>query len=499
MSLTLAAVFSDGMVLQRDKPIPIWGTAEPRATVTISWRTTTLSCLADETGRWMLMLPATGAGGPYELTVTCSEEKLYRGCVYVGEVWLAGGQSNMELPLRDSERGADAVRESKNPYLHFYAPARVTTVKEAEQLEQSADAPAWKKYCACTSGEFSAVAYYAGQTLSEHLPGIHIGILQCCWGGTYANCWLPISELQAFSEGRRQLAAYEARCLSDEDYDRAWNDYMKSVDAYNATVEARRRAEPTVTWQTLHADYGEPPWPPPAGRTAYQHPGNLYDAMLSRLMPYALRGFWWYQGEQDEEFCEDYHALLTRLICRWRQDWNDERLPFLLCQLPMYISVEAETDPMRWPVLRKAQADTAQELQNVEMAVLADCGEFDNIHPIDKKTPGERLGLLALETMYGQSVVGRSPTCVDARRDGDAVLLRFTHTGGGLRLTDGGFQLAGADDAFHEAEAEILTLDTVRVSGVPEPKTVRYAWYSYGSAGLHGGTGLAAAPFEITL
>ena len=261
--------------------------------------------------------------------------------------------------------------------------------------------------------------------------------------------------------------------------------------------------EPDVTWEVLNEECGLYPWPPPAGRTGFQRPGNLYDAMLSRVKPYALRGFWYYQGEQDEEWPEDYYALLTNLIHRWRQDWEDDKKPFLLVQLPMFIS-KADSlagDPMRWPVLREAQASAARTLPGVEMAVTADCGEFDNIHPIDKRTPGVRLGLLALEAVYQLPVAGRPPVCRKVWREGPAAMLRLDHTGGGLRLTDGGFQLAGRDGVFRAAEARIVSEDTVRVSvpGIDAPAAVRYAWYSYGPAGLYGDTGLAAAPLNEIL
>lgn len=221
--------------------------------------------------------------------------------------------------------------------------------------------------------------------------------------------------------------------------------------------------------------------------------------MLCRLCPYGLRGFWYYQGEQDEEWPEDYFDLLSALIHRWRRDWGGEALPFLLIQLPMYGSTEETASPMSWPLLRKAQSDAAERIPRVELAVLADCGEFDNIHPIDKKTPGTRLGLLALEGVYHLPITGRPPVCAEARREGNAVLLRFDHTGGGLRLSGGGFQLAGPDGVFHEGTAELTGSDTVRLTGVPDPQMVRYAWFSYGLAELHGGTGLAAAPFEKRL
>lgn len=479
MKLTLAALFGDGMVLQRDTSIPFWGTAPAGKTVTVSLSGLTAGTRAGADGRWRIDLPPLPAGGPYVLAVSCGRETLRRTGVYLGEVWLAGGQSNMELPLSRSENGEEAVRNSENPRLHVCTIPRATQ-EPPEELSWTAVGPA-------SAGELSAVAYYAGRTLTEYLPDVHVGVIVCCWGATYAHCWISREALLEFPEGAKRVRDYDERIGDKPDavFQREQADYQKALDVWNACPE------------------GPYPWPPPAGRASFHCPGNLYRAMVKPLAPYALRGFWYYQGEQDEEWPQDYYALLTRLIRLWRRDWEDEEKPFLLVQLPMYISKEdaASGDPMRWPILRKAQADAARDLPGVEIAVLADCGEFDNIHPTDKRTPGTRLGLLALEAVYRQPAAGRSPVCTSARREGGAVLLRFAHTGGGLTLTGGGFQLAGADGVFFEADAEVTASDTVRVSapGVSAPETVRYAWYSYGPAGLHGGTGLAAAPLEIHL
>lgn len=456
-TLTLAAVFSDGCVLQREKPVPIWGTARAGETVAVALDGSAVSARAGEDGTWSAVLPAAPAGGPWTLTVSCGEWTLRRERVFRGEVWLAGGQSNMELALADARNGAGDIAQSANPYLHYYQPTKAPTTEEAKALEPSL--PGWQAVGPDTAGALSAVAYHAARTLSEYLPGIHIGILVCCWGGTYAHCWLPREELQTFPAGRRRLAWYDARAggKSDEEFRREAARYQRQVDGWNRRVSDYREAHPGAPWEAVNRDCGRYPWPPPAGRTGFQRPGNLYGAMLRRLCPYALHGFWYYQGEQDEEWPEDYFPLLTALIRRWRRDWGDAKLPFLLVQLPMYISAEETADPMRWPILRKAQADAA-ELPGVELAVLADCGEFDNIHPADKTTPGVRLGLLALESVYHQGVTGRPPVCVEARREGETVLLRFAHSGGGLRLTGGGFQMAGRDGIFRAPEPRSLAL-----------------------------------------
>lgn len=498
MELQAAAVFSSDMVLQRDCPVPLWGRAVPGAGVTavLAPGGAAAAATAGPDGCWRLTMPPHPAGGPYTLTLQSGDETLVFAGVYYGEVWLAGGQSNMELPLAGSRDGEAVLAACTDARLHFYATPKVTTVQAAE-----AAASRWQVVRPDTAADLSAVAYYAARELAAALD-VHIGILECFWGGTYAHCWLPRDLLAACPEGRRRLAWYDARVgdKTDEQFDAECAAYQAEVDAWNGRIAARRAAEPDVSWTVLNADCGLYPWPPPAGRTGFQRPGNLYESMLRCICPYAVRGFWYYQGEQDEEWPADYQAELTLLVRRWRADWGDTgaRLPFLLVQLPMYATGAGENS---WPTLRAAQAAVADREPNAGLAVLADLGEADNIHPVDKEPAGRRLALLALETVYGLPVAGRSPQLREARASAKGALLRFAHTGGGLTLAPGdtGFALAGADGVFCPAAAE-TSGDTVtlRADGVPQPTQVQYAWYNYGPAALHGGTGLAARPFGPT-
>lgn len=228
------------------------------------------------------------------------------------------------------------------------------------------------------------------------------------------------------------------------------------VTAEGTADAARRAVEPDVSWTVLNEECGLYPWPPPAGRTGYQRPGNLYESMLRRVCPYALRGFWYYQGEQDEEWPADYENELTCLVRRWRADWQDKdgRLPFLLVQLPMYATGVGDES---WPTLRAAQAAVAGREPNAGLVVLADLGEADNIHPVDKEPVGRRLALLALQTVYGLPVAGRAPRLIQADGAGEKAVLRFVDTGGGLHLQEGpsGFELAGADGVFAPASATV--------------------------------------------
>ena len=203
MKLRLAAVFGDGMVLQRDVPVPVWGTAPAGTEVTVELDGVSAQVRTGQDGRWLAHLPAAPAGGPYLLSVSGGGEALRREQVYRGEVWLAGGQSNMEMPLERSQNGEQAVRDSGNPYLHFCTVPR-TAWEAPEELFWHTAGPE-------TAGGLSAVAYYAGRTLTEHLRGVHVGVIVCCWGATYAHCWTSRYALERFPEGRTRIDSYEAR------------------------------------------------------------------------------------------------------------------------------------------------------------------------------------------------------------------------------------------------------------------------------------------------
>lgn len=498
MKLQAAAVFSSDMVLQREAAVPVWGTAAPGAVVTFRLtpgglfaRTT-----ADPDGCWTLTLPPQPAGGPFTATLQSGDDAQTFTGVYFGEVWLAGGQSNMELPLSGSRDGEAVLAACHDELLHFYETPKVTTVEAAEAAPSR-----WQIVGPATAANLSAVAYYAARELA-HALHVHVGILECFWGGTYAHCWLPRDLLETFPEGKRRLSWYDARVgnKTDAEFDAELAAYQAEVDSWNARIAARRAADPDVSWTVLNEECGLYPWPPPAGNTGFQRPGNLYESMLRRVCPYALRGFWYYQGEQDEEWPQDYETELTCLVRRWRADWGDTsaRLPFLLVQLPMYATGAGENS---WPALRAAQAAVADREPNAGLVVLADLGEADNIHPVDKEPVGRRLALLALDTVYGRPVDGQSPCLAQACARGESAVLRFARCGGGLALGPGpsGFALAGADGVFRPAAAVVRGDSvTLRAVGVPRPCQVCYAWYNYGPARLYGGTGLPAVPFGAT-
>ncbi len=501
--LTLAAIFSDDMVLQRDKPIPVWGKGEAGRRVTVTLGGEMASAAAGRDGQWRVTLGPLSAGAPLTMTVSDGAETLERRNARLGEVWLAGGQSNMEMALRDCKGGKKEMAASAGKNVFFYNVPRCAVTGEA--LEQMEAESRWLPCTPETAGDMSAVAWFFACQIAE-TQNVPVGIIDCYWGGTSVSCWMSRKQLERTAAGERYLTDYAALVggKTDEQYEAEMVEYDRQWQAWNDRVEARRAADPKVTWETLNRECGICPWPQPAGNASPFRPAGLYYTMLQPVCPYALRGFLYYQGEEDSTLhFRTYSEMMTLLIDQWRTDWEDDLLPFLFVQLPMYISreeYEAHQDDGHWSYLREEQRKVSRTVANTALAVLTDCGEFDNIHPLDKKTVGDRLALQARRKVYGEPVAADGPSPQSVRRLDSGLEIRFRDTEGSLQIkgdTLEGFELAGEDGIYYPARGTVgLNRVKVRSEQVPEPKTVRYAWFRFGPANLYNAAGLPAAPFR---
>lgn len=555
-----AAIFSHRCVLQRRAPIPIFGTGAPGRTVVVQLTagespdllrsangdatdslivTTTIG----DDGRWCAYLPALEAGDGYQLTIRDhGDVTLVYQHVAIGEVWLAAGQSNIELELRNADDAARTVADSADPLLRFFNTPKSGHV-DADLL-RAEDASAWLACGPETSGTMSAVAYWFAHRLRQTLGArVPVGIVDCYVGGTSISCWLDEPALRSLPAGRGYLERYHAQVDGKTlpQMHRETDEWQRRFDAWNAAIAQAQAAEPGISWDTLNARYGECPWPPPMTTFSQYHPTGPFHAMVERVAPYALAGVLWYQGEEDEPYCGEYRAMLGLLIERWRNLWGAP-LPFMVAQLPQWIAKAdhcESIDRMLWPVIREAQWDASQTIPGVSTAVLMDCGEFNNIHPTDKRTPGERLADLALARVYDVTAARRQEAPTDAameplevdgplvsgavradpHADAGTVRLRFAHadglrfhgtTPGGSDPADdsptsrtaanSGFAMAGADGAFHQASAAIAAdapdCVDLRCPDVPHPIHARYGWFSWGPAPLVNAAGLPAVPFR---
>ena len=495
-----AAVFSDNMVLQREKNISVWGEADNGAAVTAELNGKKAECTAND-GKWSLILPPMPAGGPYELHIVCrtdSEESVIFRNVMIGEVWLCGGQSNMELELQNAKNGKAVLAELTNDMpVRFYYTNKVGTVKAAEEAERDS---CWGMCDSEGSKAWSAVGFFFARKLAKEL-GVTVGLIGCNWGGTSGSAWVDRKTLDINKELNSYLEEYdkaiEGKSVQEQekeyadylDYDKAWNE--KSQEVY--------KKEPDASWDKVQELCGENKWPGPINCVNPYRPAGLFETMLSRVCPYTLRGFLYYQGESDDHKPNTYYTLLTSLISLWRNIWNDEKLPFIIVQLPMF-KYKNDPDYKHWCLIREAQMRAFQTVKNTGIAVITDCGELDNIHPTDKLPVGERLCLQAQKLAYGMNVKAFGPIYSSYEYINGGIKLSFEYAENGFNVKDEepiGFEIAGEDKKFYPAKAEI-TGNTIFISSekVSAPVYARYCWVNYGEVNIYNETGIPLAPFR---
>ncbi len=484
--VTLPAVFSDHMVLQRDKPVPVRGFAKPHERVQVSIAGATATAVADGAGRFVAALPALPAGGPHDLVVRGSNTVTVSD-VLIGEVWLCSGQSNMAMTVAGC-RDAEAEKAAADfPRIRMFTVKRATAATPQQDVEG-----AWAVCSPQTVGGFSAVGYFFGREIHRELD-VPVGLVHTSVGGTVAEAWTP----------EEAIAAEPALTVLD----RRWRDRIAKFDPKAAEAEYRKAR---AKWEKEAAEdrrHGRKPpaepKPPADPRADITCPGSLWRGMVDPLVPYGLRGFIWYQGESNAGRAKQYRTLFPTLIRAWRTRWDDPGLPFYFVQLANYGKVAPSGGPSAWAELREAQTETLWSVPNTGMAVTIDIGEPADIHPKNKQEVGRRLALWALAGEYGRgrSIARSGPLFSELRVEGPEAVVSFHHAAG-LRTSDGappaGFAVAGRDFVFVPAQARIDG-DTVRVSSpaVPHPTAVRYAWADApDAANLVNGAGLPASPFR---
>ncbi len=463
-SVTLASVFGDNMVLQRGKPVPVWGKTIPVTTVTVTFARQTKTVTADQDGRWTVTLdPMPASTEPRELTVQSplDNRRTTVTGVLVGDVWVCAGQSNMETSLAASDNGAAEVARADHPLLRFF---RVPH-KSAETPQNDCNGT-WSICSPSTAGDCFGVSYYFAQHLREH-HGVPIGLYNTAWSGACGETWIPLDSLKNHPLLNRRVAE--------------WEQYKRD---YPARVEAAKNT---------------PPLKDPNGPE--QSLGRLYNGMLHPLIPCAIRGILFYQGENNVLDTETYKVILPFLIREWRRLWNAEPvdLPFLYVQIANFGPIQTEPEDTMWARLRESQMAGLSE-PHTAIVTAIDIG--GNFHPGNKKDVGIRLALAARANVYGdKSLVWSGPMVKTVSFNGRSVTLTFEHAGSGLiaRNTDNlqGFSLAGPDRRFTWADA-VITGNTVTVSApaLSNPVALRYAWGTNPIGNLCNAEGLPAFPYR---
>ncbi|OAM91657.1 sialate O-acetylesterase [Termitidicoccus mucosus] len=480
-----APLFTDHAVLQREKLVPVWGTASVRERITVSFAGHVVATTADADGRWRVDLPALEASAePRDLVIAGATERLSLHDILVGEVWLASGQSNMEWWLKWTFDADLEIRASGNFPL----------IREFKVDHTVADTPAttvrgqWKPNGPDTSGNFSAVAYYFARDLALHLR-VPVGIVCSAWGGTELECWTPESAILSSKYSKTIKARWESTIVKFPDYGAAIAKYEKDLALWRTARDAAL---------ATRKDFSDPKPIEPVGPGHRLTPSGLYNGMIAPLIPYAWRGVIWYQGESNAGRGDEYKELFPLMISAWRNSFGQDNIPFFWIQIPSFGG--GDSNGTVWASLREAQAH-ALSLPATGQAVTLDIGSVTDVHPRNKLPVGRRLVRLALHRAYGFDVLDRGPVVASTVREGDSYQVRFDNVSKGLQTPYadlGGFELAGADRVFHPAKAKIEGTGTVILSSskVSDPVAVRYAWRNAPNAGLFNMDGLPAEPFR---
>jgi sialate O-acetylesterase len=478
--IRLPGVFSDHAVLQRDRPVRVWGTALPGEVISVQFHAQSATTVTDEIGEWEAWLRPEPAGGPYTLGISGSQSsRLKKKDLLVGDVWIASGQSNMNMPLKGFNAGMlikDGEKEiaaADHPRIRMLIQKKATSNVPQYQSDNT-----WTECTPDTAPNFSAVAYFFGREISKR-EDVPVGLIDITWGSTPAHSWISPTGI---SEANLTSVVADAGAIAQ---DQARADRIRAL--YKEEDDANKReGKPIEIHPAIPNDH--------AGSWM---PGTLFNAMISPYTRYAIKGVIWYQGETDAAPVRSayYQRVFSTLIQDWRRHWAQDDFPFLFVQISSFHST-----PELWAQVRDAQRRTLS-LVNTGMAVSLDVGVENNIHPPNKQTVAARLAANALHIAYGEAVEFSSPLFLQTSVEQNSIRCWFTHADGlntqGSSLGD--FEVAGEDGRFVPAVAHIEKIgsyDTIIASApsISAPRFLRYGWngvvthFVYNRAGFPLGT-----------
>lgn len=517
------SLFTDGVVLQRDAMLPVWGTASPGEEVTVEFSGQKKTAKTDEKGFWIVKFdPVHASFSPLDISISAGGATTKVTNVLVGDVFLASGQSNMDSPLFAAHNAQEVLPQATDDQLRFFKVAKQTAAEP--QIEVKGQ---WKSSDPTNAKDFSAVAYFFARDVRAN-QNVPVGVVSGAWGGTPIETWMSLDSIKAPPALTNVIAKWDkaledyAKLKADpklvSDYEAKLDQWKKEVypsfteatKAYNADKAAGKPVgeKPKPAWE-------EPINPDPMGIPSPSRrpstPSVSFNAMIAPLSPLALKGVLWYQGEANAGRGLEYRTLFPRLIQGWRKQWGTD-FPFLFVQLPMNGKDPVPVAKDGEPYLREAQFMTLSEPKTA-MAITIDVGDPNNVHPGDKLDVGKRLYLLARRDIYGEKIDASGPLYQGFKVEGDKIRLSFKETAKGLKPgqapwcakgveplpTDKliGFVISGSDMNWVEADAVIDGNDVIVSSkSVPNPVAVRYGWAHSPRCNLYNSEGLPASTFR---
>jgi sialate O-acetylesterase len=481
----LPALFSDHAVLQRDRPVPVWGWASPGEKIKVKLPNQEQTAVTDAAGRWQVMLKPMAAGGGFDMTVE-GKNQIVLHDLQIGDVWLCAGQSNMEWNVADS-RDADLEIPASN-----YDNIRLITVATQGSQKPLQDFQGhWDVCNAKTVPQFSAVGYYFGRDMLQNVK-VPIGLIDVSWGGSACEAWVRRDLLEG-NPLYQPILERSDKALAGFDEKKARAEFAQRLTQWQAkAADARRRGAPEPP--------DKPVWNNP--NLDQYSPGNLYNGRIKPVMPYAIRGVIWYQGETNVGRAYQYRELFPLMIKNWRDDWGQGDFAFYWVQLADFLPERNQPGDSAWAELREAQTMTLERLPHTGQAVTIDLGEADNVHPKNKQAVGRRLARQALAQTFHQTVMHDSPRYKSMYKQGGSILIRLRDVHGKLKTVDNkpvtGFAIASANRKWVWADATIVGDSEVEVhsDAVRDPFAVRYAWADNPVCNLIDSAGLPVTPFR---
>ncbi len=523
----VAAIFSDNMVLQRNKAIAVFGEGVDGSIVRviIKYVEDNVEKQAEvrtevKDGKWILYLPKMKENKGCTLLVSSEENEKRFENIAIGEVWLCGGQSNMEFELQNIIGGKEYL-ENDNPDVRFYYTPKLSYMDEEFYVNE--EKSTWELFDKNTAKRWSGIGYLYGKKLSKEL-GVTVGLVGCNWGGTSASAWISEEYLRADEDTNTYLTDYAVTTegKTEEQMVKEYDDYLIFEAEWNKKCDHLYATVPEISWDEVQERIGVCQWPGPMGCKNPFRPSGLYKTMLNRITPYTMQGFIYYQGESDDHKPSYYYKLFKLLIKQWRADWMDADMPFLFVQLTGH-QYAVDDDPKHWCIIREAQAKVAENVENTGMAVIIDVGAFCDIHPKDKLPVADRLYRQAMHKVYGKMTdeEAESPVYDSCIIEENKIIVSFKYEKSGLIVKKEavgvviedemfisdknhiiGFEIAGEDNVYYTAKARLIENDKTKVvvwcEKVASPVAVRYLWCNYPVRGvnLYGSNGLPVAPFR---
>ncbi|MFP8894250.1 sialate O-acetylesterase [Chryseobacterium sp. EZn1] len=606
----LPALVSDGMILQRNQDLKIWGYADAGEKITIKFITKTYNATADQRGNWSLMIPKLNAGGPYTMMIN----EITLKDILIGDVWVASGQSNMELPMRRlTPLYENEIKNANNQNIRFFTVPQKYNFKAPQN---DLDGGKWESANPQTILDFSGVAYFFAKELNEKNK-VPVGIIHTSLGGSPVQAWMDEKSLKKYPEYLAEAEKWknddliqstesQERSLSkawyaeldqsdigfnqqwekDNANDSGWKTMMvpgswedqegpfegsvwfrkeiilpKGVDQKTAFLNLGRIKDADITYingiKVGNVTYEYPPrwydipkgvlkegkniitvrvingsgkgqfiadkpyyleidgqktdlkgeWKYKIGTKMEKmapgqtfirwKPVGLYNAMINPLINYKIKGFIWYQGESNTGKPKEYGDLLSTMISDWRSKWNKKDLPFFIVQLANFMEKKDEPIESNWAELREQQRQVSLNVPYSGLAVTIDVGEWNDIHPLNKKSVGDRLALQALKIGEGKKIIADGPVYQSMKTEGDTIILSFkTGTDDLVQGELKGFAIQQKDGRYQWAKAEAKG-NKVRVwnDQVTSPVNVRYDWADNPDGNLKNKNGLPASPF----